>query len=307
MDERIATNEKKTKEYNNQLDESHQKYRNFVAEHDSIVADLTKTHNAETEGLRRTVKDGELEMERLRAHIGTVRSQAEAKIVEAEKGVESQKALSEEAQQKVKDTILDFERKISEINKKHEIQVDDLRHQLLAAKLECDMIRTELASLQMQTSPGDAANIVDRTMKRASFQNGSAPPKKNVCGIIAQFLRNCIAMIVVLVAVAYPLGLMSMDAICAPVAPGTALGGEDVLFDAPWWANDALKTDAFAICGERPRTSLKWNSGRLVVTDIDASKVLFDKRSTTASVHGSVINLYSKNSKIETLRSPWSM
>lgn len=307
MDERIATNEKKTKEYNNQLDESHQKYRNFVAEHDSIVADLTKTHNAETENLRRKIKDGEMEIERLRAHIGTVRTQAEAKIADAEKGVESQKTLSEEAQQKVKDTILEFERKISEINKKHESQVDDLRHQLLAAKLECDMIRTELASLQMQASPGEAANIVDRTMKSASLGRSSAPPKTSIFGIISQFVRSTIAVIVVLLAVAYPLGLMSMDAICAPVPPGTSLGGDDATFDAPWWANDSLKADAFAICGERPRTSLKWNGGRLVISDLETSKVLLDKRSTTASVHGSVVNLYAKNSKIETLRSPWSM
>ena len=309
MDERIATNEKKTKEYNTQLDESHQKYRNFVAEHDSMVADLTKTHNADTESLYRTIKDGEMEMERLRALIGAVRTQAEARIAEAEQGVQVQKNHSEEAQQKVKDTIVEFEQKVSDINKKHESQVDDLRHQLLAAKLECDMIRTELASLQMQASPGDAANIINRTMKSASLgrDSAAAPPKNHMIAILSHFIRNSTGVIFILLAVAYPLGLLSMDAMCAPAVPGTMLGGVDAAFEAPWWANDSFKADAFAICGERPRTALRWIGGRLIVTDIGTSKVLLDNRATTAAVHASIVNLYAKNSKIETLRSPWSM
>jgi small-conductance mechanosensitive channel len=307
MDERIAISEKKTKEYNDRLDEAHQKYRNVVADHDVAVAELTKTHIQDTEGLRRTLKEAEMEIERLRTQIGTVREQMEEKAAEAEARVLLHKEQLAEAQQKLKGTCVENDKKVAEIIKKHEIQLDDLRHQLLAANLECDKIHTELASHQMHASPEDAVNIINRTMKSASMRGGKAPPKKNTLAIVTSFLRNSIGAIVVLMAVAYPLGLLSMDSVCAPVMPGTILATHDASSEAPWWAHDTMKADAFVICGDRPRTSLKWHGGRLVIADAETSKILFDKRSTTASIHGSVVNLYAKNSKIETLRPPWSI
>ena len=307
MDERIASSEKKTKEYNDQLDEAHQKYRNVVADHDAATAELTKTHIQDTEGLRRTLKEAEMEIERLRTQIGAVREQVEEKAADAEaRGLLHKEQLAE-AQQKLKETCVEHDKKVAEIMKKHENQLDDLRHQLLAANLECDKIRTELASHQMQASPEDADNIINRTMRSASFRSGNAPPKKSMLGVMARFLRNSIGVIVLLAAIAFPLGLLSMDAICAPIMPGTVLAAHETSSEAPWWAHDTMKADAFAICGDRPRTSLKWHGGRLVITDAGTSKILFDKRSTTASIHGSVVNLYAKNSKIETLRPPWSI
>lgn len=248
-----------------------------------------------------------MEIERLRTQIGTVREQIGEKAVEAESRALLHKEQLAEAQQKLKNTSLEHDKKVAEIIKKHENQIDDLRHQLLAANLECDKIRTELASHQMQASPEDAVNIINRTMRSASIRSGNAPPKMNMLGIIARFLRNSVGAIVLLMGIAFPLGLLSMDAICAPLMPGTVLGTHDASSEAPWWAHDTMKADAFAICGDRPRTSLKWHGGRLVITDAGTSKILFDKRSTTASIHGSVVNLYAKNSKIETLRPPWSI
>lgn len=304
MDERIATNEKKTKDYNDQLDDAHRKYRTVVAENDVNVAELAKAQIAETEGLRRSLKETEMECERLRTHIGTVREQIEVKTADSEKMVQVHKNQLAEAHQKLKDTVAEHDNKVSVINKKHENQIDDLRHQLLAANLECDKIRTDLASHQMMQSPEMASEIVTRTMRSAS-NRGRPVPKKKLEKVL-RVLRIMVAIIVALLACAYPLDLLSMNAMCAPAMPGTTFGTEDASFEAPWWAPASMKESAFAICDDRRRTSLKWSNGRLVVAEVGTSKVLLEKRSYTAVVQGSVVQFFNKNSKIETLRSPWA-
>jgi small-conductance mechanosensitive channel len=305
MDERIASNEKKTKEYNDELDAAHKKYRIVVAVNDTKVADLNKTHVEATESLRRTSKEAEIECERLRTQIGSARDQVEEKVAENEKLVEAHTIAKAESLQKYKDVVKDHEKRIADMINKHEDQTDDLRRQLLSANLECDKIRAELASLQMLAAPHDADAIVSRTMRSASFKM----PQKSATKRIIPVLQISSAVMVVVIAIAYQLGLLSMNAMCAPVMPGSTLADDaSALFGAPWWVPANFKEQAFgAICGDRPRASLKFSSGRLVVADEATAKMLLDKRSEIVAVQGNVINFFDRKGKIDSLRSPWAI
>jgi len=302
MDERIVSYEKKTKEYNDQLDQAHQKYRSVVAMHDGKTAELTRAHVAEIESLRRTSKEAEIECERLRTQIGQLYAQMEDKAKDTAKMVEDNKAQLAEAQQKFKHAGSEHESRVSDLTKKHAEQLDDLRRQLLAANLQCDKIRTELASHQMKAAPGDAEDIVYRTLRSASLM-GEEPKTKNSSNFMP-LLQILGAALVVSIAIGLQLGLTSLDALCSPAMPGTVLS-KDCTMDAPWFAPGS--EEAFsALCGNRPRTSLQWASGRLVVTDEVALKVLLQRQSTSAIVRGASIDFVDKKGKIESSRAPWS-
>jgi hypothetical protein len=318
MDERIATNERKTKEYNDQFDSAHQRYRSCVQEHDAKVANMQRNHATELETLRRNLNDLELECETTRLQVSTIRKQMAHKETEAERMVSLYQTQSSEAHQQKLAAASEYESKLSDLHHKYELQMEELRRQLLATNLESDRIRTELASLQMKASPEDASNIMEQTMKRAYPGAGAstslsasptiAAPKSSLMTIVWNLIQYGTILVLLFLAIAIPMGFLSPDAICAPIIPGTYLGAADISSTAPWWlGNHTVSPQVFgAICGKRPQTSLQWSGGRLIITDMTSTKTLLDKRTHTASIHGPTVHLYTKNSKMETLRSPWS-
>jgi len=253
MDERIATNEKKTTDYNAALDAAHKRYRTCVADHDLKVSDLTKAHNLDSETVRRGEKEASLEGERLRTQLATARELAVHKKADDELRVEEQKLALSEVQQQKRDTALEHEGRITEMIRKHEEQTDDLRRQLLEANLECDKIRTELASHQMQASPDEAGDIITRTLRSASFRK----QKKTFTKKIMPCLQMATIVLVVLSAIAYQYGLLSMNAICAPVMPGTTLQDDaDHMWEAPWWVPAGTMKESVFFNGLRRSTAI---------------------------------------------------
>lgn len=306
MDERIAANEKKTIEYNDELDSSHKKYRTTVADHDAKTAALQESHAAATETLRRTAKEAQVECERLRTQIGSARDAVEEKTADYEGMVEQHRVAQADALKKQKEAVAEHDLRIAEMVKKQEEQTDELRRQLLEANLECDKIRTELAGhLMAGASPEEADEIVNRTMRSATRKKAN----RSLLQKMFPFLQVSGVVLVAFVAIAYQLGLLSMNAMCAPVMPGTTLkDNASAILEAPWWVPTDFKEQAFgSICGDtRPRASLKFSGGRLVVTDTATNKMILDKRSEIAVVHGNVINFFDRKGKIDSLRSPWS-
>jgi small-conductance mechanosensitive channel len=306
MDERIASNEKKTKEYNNNLDAAHTKYRQAVAEHDAKIAELSKTHAQEIEKLQRSVKDTEIECERLRTLVAQTKEQFSDTAKDRAQVIEGYKKELADAEKRFKQAALDHDKVIADISKKHLELVDDLRRQLLAANLECDKIRTELASQQMRAAPQEASEIISRTMKSV----GGAPKTSERLRQSSPLVSTLRAFGVVLLLHLFAfqqLGFLSLNAMCAPVMPGTVVH-EASSFDAPWWVPQSHKETVFGvICGTRPRTQLTWtHKGRLVVTDMEHKEKLLEKKADHVVVQATSVNFYAKNGKIEQSQAPWS-
>jgi len=307
MDDRIAASEKKTKEYNELLDQAHEKYRSAVSEHDAKVSKLSKQHSLGTETLRQTSRQVEIECERLRTQINQIREQYEQKLKEGDRALESIKDLLKEAEKKQYDVVALHEKRIIEINEKHSKQTDDLRQQLLVANLMTDKIRTELASLQIKASPNDTDEIVSRMM--TSAQIGKYECEKEICvsmiSRIVGFTRNISIIVVILLLFSYLSGLDSMNSLCSPVKPGTILT-KGVIYQAPWWAPDNHKKVAFSFCGDTPRTSLTWNGGRLFVFGEDTSTLLLKKRANMINVYSDSFMVFNRWGNIQSLKTPWS-
>lgn len=300
MDERIISSEKKAKEYNQELDDAHSKYRTVVAEHDFKQAELVKNHVEDTETMRQHAKESEIECERLRTQIAQVREQLKGKTADLQKATESKEILAIETQKKYKKVVKEHEVRVSDMNKKHAEQMDAMRKQLLASNLEGDKIRTQLASLQMQAAPGDADEIVKQTMRSATFLGDN---KKDKTDAAKPVLPIIIALAVLALAVI--IGFFTLpNVMCAPVRPGTKVDGEMTAM-APWWAPGSTK--AFeSVCGGRPQTTLKWFEGKLIVEDAATGDVLLTRKSNAATVNSDSINFFDKKGKIESLRAPWS-
>lgn len=187
----------------------------------------------------------------------------------------------------------------------HTEQTEELRRQILAANLEADKLRAQLASLQMMdATPEEAAKIVERTL-RSSLAQPPIEEKVKSTGHTHTFLKYVGFGAVLFLTICYQLQLLSMNAVCSPVIPGTRLG-TDMTQIAPWWAPTGSKSKAFELaCQSSLQTSLNWHAGRLTISDKDG-KILLDRKAPSAVVYGNIINFVDKRGKIETLKTPWS-
>lgn len=301
MDERIISSEKKAKEYNQQLDDAHSKYRSVVAEHDFKQAELVKNHVEDTETMRQQMKESQIECERLRTQIAQVREHLEQKTADLAKAIDGKEILSAETQKKYKKVVKEHESRVSDMNKKHAEQMDAMRKQLLASNLDGDKIRTQLASLQMQAAPGDADEIVKQTMRSATFI-GDRKEKTDT-------IKLPIMIALAVVALSVIIGFFTLpNVMCAPVRPGTSLvDGQDMAAAmAPWWAPGSQKAFESVCGGARPQTTLKWMEGKLIVENAVTGDVLLTRKSNAATVNSDSINFFDKKGKIESLRAPWS-
>jgi len=307
MDDRIAATEKKTKEYNEILDQAHEKYRLAISEHDEKVSKMSKQHSQEIDTIHNSSKQLGIECERLRTKIGQIRDQYEDKLKESEKVTKSLKEMLEEAEKKRTDLINLQEEKIAENNEKHSRQTDDLRQQLLTANLNTDKIRTELASLQIKESPANADEIVSRTITSAQLGNNEVQKEVSSSKVskIVGWTKSISLILVILLIFSYLWGLNSMNSICSPVKPGTTLVKGDI-YEAPWWAPNDHKKAAFSLCGDRPRTSLAWNGDKLFAFGGDASEPLLKKRAHRIIVDSNSFKFLDKRGNIQSLEAPWS-
>jgi hypothetical protein len=104
--------------------------------------------------------------------------------------------------------------------------------------------------------------------------------------------------------------LLSLDAMCAPILPGSHLDSSGT-FDAPWWAPEQQKAELFLkVCGSRPRTQISWKNSKLSITDISnhsgKPKLLWRGKAPMGSIIGSrSIDIVSKDSTTR-VAAPWT-
>lgn len=298
--------EKKTREYNILLDEAHEKCRATTAENDASLSEMSKKHASEIEHLNQSSKEIATEAEHLRTEMRQIKDQYERTLSEYKTSLESKKILIDEAEKKHRDYTLSQESRFSEINKKHALQTDNLREELLTKSLQCDKIHAELASLQMKEAPHDADSIASRTMKMASIRTTVDENLPKAASKPMVFIQVCCLISMVLITFAYAFNMKSLNSICSPVKPGsTPLPG--YVYEAPWWAPKKHKRIAFTFCGDRPRTLLTWDSRILSVIDQDTSDVLLNQRANEITVEADSFNFFDKKSKVTSFKTPWSI
>jgi hypothetical protein len=123
--------------------------------------------------------------------------------------------------------------------------------------------------------------------------------------------RNMVLIVLLVACLAILSHVFSLDAVCAPVMPGTIIKDTEATMDAPWIAPLVIKESAFAaICGSRPRTRLSWVNGKLSAYSLIGSdaRMLWSKRASAATVSTSKISLQGKNGEdVGMVEAPWSL
>lgn len=234
-----------------------------------------------------------------------------------------------EAQQKYRDACDENDRRMAEMTKLHNDEVENLRRQLSAANRDLDMLRGKLVSLEVKEAERIAEHTVytgidptearKRTLKKQ---------KKNIAvGLVAvSCLRSPLYLCCRRTTLAYSLVFsiqlaigwfyqrtaFSMDAICGPAMPGTTLN-KAIKYEAPWFAPGPLKETAFAFCGDRERVSISFTPkgsdlGRLSVETIDEKKpkTLLEKNALSAVVKFDRLDIMEKKGKLESVKLPWA-
>jgi hypothetical protein len=240
----------------------------------------------------------------LETKVNACRKELEERIASNEiAGREHHQRLSE-SQQKYREACDDYDRRMMEITKAHNQEVDGLRRQLTIANKDLDMLRAKLVSLEVK----EAERIAEHTV-----YTGIDPTEAKKFTKKKQ--RKAAVLGVVLVAFAwfYQLTAFSMDAICGPAMPGTKLTlNKFGRYEAPWWAPTASKPKAFALCGDRKRVSLSWATGsgelgRLSVEMLDVKNpsVLLDRKAQTAIVKYDRLDIIERKGKVESVKLPW--
>jgi hypothetical protein len=306
LDERVSANEEKNRKATTELDEAQKKFREAAAVHDSILAELTKAHTLQMDTLRSEMKSSRQDNESLKSQIALIHKDFEEKTIAADQASREQRAELAASQQKYREAVELHDTRMSEQSSGHAKQTEELRRQILAANLEADKLRTQLASVEMMdATPEEAAKIVERTM-RASFAKPKLEEPPKPTSLMHHFLKLAIFVVVGLLAIGYHMQLLSMDSICSPALPGMRLEKADETLKAPWWVPAPNKDKAFElVCGSRLQTSLNWHAGRLTISNM-GGKVLLERKAPAAVVHGNIISFVDKKGKVETLQTPWS-
>lgn len=152
------------------------------------------------------------------------------------------------------------ETKISELDS----AVSALRKELLEANLEADHLRTRLSMNSVKPTVRTLDFSPNPTMKTTEKSNFSLK-----YSIVFMILASCTFF-------AVSRDILSIDAICSPVIPGSVLTTSvDGTVSAPWWAPESMKVQSFnTVCGDRPRTQISWKGDKLIVHTLssDSSK-----------------------------------
>jgi hypothetical protein len=194
------------------------------------------------------------------------------------------------AQQKYRTACRDYDARLEAIQQEHDEACRDLNRQINEANKRVHILTNELA-------PTDPPPIHIKKSVEPSQSSG-----------IPKFLVVVGFVVAVLLTVLYQLDLLSMDAVCAPVMPGTTLDTQDAVFEAPWWAPPLQKEPVFeALCGSRTRSRLVLSGGKLTAYSLldNASDTIWYRRATTARIGSRRLTLRDKKGHAEHIESPW--
>ena len=305
LEERISSHEEKGKSTNIELDDAQKKFREAASAHDTKIAELTKIQTQEMDNLRSVMKCSQQDNESLKLKLAQIEKDMVENSVTADKASQQQRDELSSAQNKYREAVAAQDIRYETQTRGHAEQTEELRRQILSTNLEADKLRAQLASLQMMdATPEEAAKIVERTM-RSSLALPTIEEKVKSSGHTYTFLKYAGFGAVIFLTICYQLQLLSMNALCSPVLPGTRLG-KDMSQIAPWWAPTGSKSTAFELaCHSCLQTSLNWHAGRLTISD-KYGKILLDRKAPSAVVYGNIINFVDKRGKVETLKTPWS-
>jgi hypothetical protein len=194
------------------------------------------------------------------------------------------------AQQKYREACREYDSRLEAIQKEHDETCRELYGQIKEANKQVHNLRNELVPV----SP----RVHSKKSLTPSPVNGM--PKSLV--VVGFFVA-------VLMAVLNQKDLLSMDAVCAPVMPGTTFDTQEAVFEAPWWASPLQKELAFgALCGGRTRTRLVVSGGKLTAyssLNKGSFAVLWNKRVATARVGSRRLTLRDNKGHAEHVDSPW--
>jgi hypothetical protein len=84
----------------------------------------------------------------------------------------------------------------------------------------------------------------------------------------------------------------------------------NISLEAPWWAPEPWKANAFAVCGDRPRTRVTLQQGKFVATKLNKNgkeEMLMSKRGTTVELHPDRVAVIDNKGRSQTFDSPWKL
>lgn len=195
------------------------------------------------------------------------------------------------AQQKYRVTCREYDARLEAIQKEHEETCRELYGQIKEANKQVFNLKNELV-------PTETPRVHSKKSFAPSPVNGM-PRFLVVAGFVGA----------VLVAVLNQIDLLSIDAVCAPVMPGTTLDTQDAVFEAPWWAPSLQKETAFeALCEGRMRSRLVVSGGKLTAYRLlknGSFAVLWNKKVASTRVGSRTLTLRDNKGHAENVESPW--
>jgi hypothetical protein len=240
----------------------------------------------------------------LETKLNATRKELDERISSSELTARDHHKNHSESQQKYRDACDESDRRMSEMTKAHNQEIDGLRRQLAVANKDLDMLRGKLVSLEVKEAERIAEHTLYTGIDPTAAKQFTKKKKKKAAAI---------GLVLLAFAWFYQLTAFSMDAICGPAMPGTKLTlNKDRKYEAPWWAPAAAKPRAFALCGDRQRTSLSWYAGsgelgRLIVETLNVKYpyTLLDRKAQAAIVKYDRLDIIEKKGKVESVKLPW--
>jgi hypothetical protein len=284
----------KMNNYMETLDDFQSKLRTLLTTNEAKMTSLIHHQKQETADVRSAIKDSNRKLENQHNELVAIQNQRMIREAEINAILERQKFLTELSLEELRTSRMDFRSKLGLLSSKHNDDIKDLRVYLLSAQSERYMLRNDVEAMKMELT------LLPENLKCKSILS-----KQNSQFSALSFI-HFFALLTFFIAFTYSSGLLLMDGLCAPVMPGTTLEiGSSIYSEAPWWWSQS-KEQAFFVCGERRRTSLSWNRGRLLIIDMETQVPIIDKRMASVLIKNDSIHLYGKHSQIHAFRSPWT-
>jgi hypothetical protein len=278
------------------LNDIHQKLRTLLTTNEAQLASLAYQLKRETSDARRGIQDSTQELQNLRNELQALQNKRSVNDAEISITLERQRGLTELSLAELRNSKMEFLSNFNMISLKRESHLKELRLQLVSAQLERDMLQDELETIKSRWEKSNLIALQEK-LKCKNIQSMQ---------FSALLITNCLGLILV-IAITVFTGLITLDGLCAPVMPGTILKLENNFYsEAPWWWSIS-KENAFLVCGQRRRTSLSWNRGRLLILDLKTQKPLVDKRVASGLIKDDSIHIFGKRSQMHAFRSPWKL
>ncbi len=120
-------------------------------------------------------------------------------------------------------------------------------------------------------------------------------------------MKFCILVLKVAVGAIFKFNLTTVDSWCAPALPGTVVG-DNTSLDAPWWAPEPWKEQAFTVCGNRPRTRVTFNLGKFSAVNLNGKgETLMTKRANAIEIHPDRVAVIDSKGRAQNFDSPWKL